>query len=76
MLSKIILIPITIIRRVFGNFIKDVLGDGGGLLAKSCPILATPWTVAPQVLLCMGFPMQEYWSGLPFPFPKDGLVEK
>ena len=30
---------------------------------------ATPWTVAHQVPLCMGFLRQEYWSGLPFPFP-------
>ena len=28
---------------------------------------ATPWTVAHQALLSMGFPKQEYWSGLPFP---------
>ena len=32
---------------------------------------ATPWTAAPQVLLSMGFPRQEYWSGLPFPSPGD-----
>ena len=30
---------------------------------------ATPWTVARQALLSMGFPRQEYWSGLPFPPP-------
>jgi len=30
---------------------------------------ATPWTVAPQAPLCMGFSRQEYWSGLPFPSP-------
>ena len=29
----------------------------------------TPWTVACQALLSMGFPMQEHWSGLPFPTP-------
>ena len=29
----------------------------------------TPWTVAHQVYLSMGFPRQEYWSGLPFPSP-------
>ena len=29
----------------------------------------TPWTVALQASLSMGFPRQEYWSGLPFPFP-------
>ena len=45
--------------------------DGGGLVAKSCLTLATPWTVAQQALLFMGFPRQEYWSGLPFPSPGD-----
>ena len=27
----------------------------------------TPWTVAHQAPLSMGFSRQEYWSGLPFP---------
>ena len=40
----------------------------------SCKVIfdsfATPWT---DRLLCMGFPRQEYWSGLPFPFPEDLL---
>jgi len=31
----------------------------------------TPWTVAYQALLSMGFSRQEYWSGLPFPSPGD-----
>ena len=31
----------------------------------------TPWTVAPQAPLSMGFSKQEYWSGLPFPSPGD-----
>ena len=31
----------------------------------------TPWTVACQVPLSMGFPRQECWSGLPFPSPGD-----
>ena len=30
---------------------------------------ATLWTVAYQAPLSMGFPKQEYWSGLPFPLP-------
>ena len=30
---------------------------------------ATPWTVAHQALLFMKCPRQEYWSGLPFPYP-------
>ena len=32
---------------------------------------ATPWTVARQAPLSMGFSRQEYWSGLPFPSPGD-----
>ena len=27
----------------------------------------TPWTIARQAPLSMGFLRQEYWSGLPFP---------
>ena len=30
-------------------------------------LFATPWTVAYQAPLSMGFSRQEYWSGLPFP---------
>ena len=30
---------------------------------------ATPWTMARQAPLSMGFSRQEYWSGLPFPSP-------
>jgi len=33
----------------------------------------TSWTVACQTPLFMGFPRQEYWSGLPFPSPEDLL---
>ena len=34
-------------------------------------LFATPWTVAHQVSLSMGFPRQEYRSGLPCPPPGD-----
>ena len=44
---------------------------GGGLVPKSCLTLKTPWTKAQQAPLSMGFPRQEYWSGLPFPSPGD-----
>ena len=44
---------------------------GGGLVAKSCPTFVTPWTIALQAPLSMGFPRQEYWSELPFPSPRD-----
>ena len=32
---------------------------------------ATPWTLARQALLSMGFAGREHWSGLPFPSPGD-----
>ena len=32
---------------------------------------ATPWTVAYQAPLLMGFSRQEYWSGVPLPSPED-----
>ena len=34
-------------------------------------LLATQWTVAHQAPPSTGFSRQEYWSGLPFPFPGD-----
>ena len=39
--------------------------------AKSCTVLATPWTADCQASLSRGFSRQEYWSGLPFPSPGD-----
>ena len=32
-------------------------------------LLATPWTAAYQAPPSMGFSRQEYWSGVPLPFP-------
>ena len=34
-------------------------------------LFVTPWTVAHQAPLSMGFSRQEYWSGLPYPAPGD-----
>ena len=34
-------------------------------------LFVTPWTVARQASLSMGFSRQKYWSGLPFPSPGD-----
>ena len=34
-------------------------------------LFATPWTAAHQAPQSMEFSRQEYWSGLPFPFPGD-----
>ena len=38
---------------------------GSVLVASVMSDSATPWTVARQAPLSMGFPRQEYWSGLP-----------
>ena len=40
-------------------------------LLSRLQLFETPWTVAHQVPLSMGFSRQEYWSGLPFPSPGD-----
>ena len=34
-------------------------------------LFVTPWTIAHQAPLSMGFSRQEYWSGLPGPSPGD-----
>ena len=41
------------------------------MVVKLCLTLATPWTVAHQSPLSMGFSRQEYWCGLPFSPPGD-----
>ena len=40
-------------------------------VTKSCPPVVTPWTVACQAPLSMGYSSREYWSGLPFHSPGD-----
>ena len=57
------------------------LRDSIGKLANVVPVtgccgvvlssFVTPWTIACQAPLSMEFSSQEYWSGLPFPFPGD-----
>ena len=41
------------------------------LVVKSCMTLVIPCTITHQAPLSMGFPRQEYWSGLPFLSPED-----
>ena len=53
------------------EFTAFMCGGDGGLVAKSCLTLSTPWTVAHQALLSMGFSRQQYGSGLPLPSPGD-----
>ena len=46
-------------------------GTAESEVAQSCPTLCDPWTVAHQAPPSMGFSRQEYWSGLPFPSPRE-----
>ena len=63
--KKTLLIVLHVYSPVLGTMIHYVI-----VLLFSISVLsdsfATPWTIACQIPL--GFPRQEYWSGLPFPF--------
>ena len=56
---------------------ESITGTGGGLVAQSCPTLSDPLDYRVTRLLCvkssLGFPRQEYYSGLPFPSPIQAL---
>ena len=41
------------------------------LVAKSCPALYNPMDSTLPGFSAIGFPREEYWCGLPFPFPRD-----
>ena len=43
------------------------------MLLSCGQLYVTPWTVALQASLSMEFSREEYWSGLPFPTPRDLL---
>ena len=62
--------------RVFSNTtVQKHQFFGTQLSLKSCPTLATQWTIACQAPLSMEFSRQEYWSGLPFPTPDLSFFE-
>ena len=44
---------------------------GARVCSQSCPTLSTPWTVACQAPLSVGFSRQEHWSGLSSLSPRD-----
>ena len=52
-------------------FTKSIVCFVCMLVSQLWWIFATPWTVAYQASLSLGFSRQEYWSGLPFPSPGD-----
>ena len=53
-------------EKYYGIIIRFVVN-----LPSQVRLFETPWTVALQVPLFMGFSRQEYWSGLPCPPPGD-----
>ena len=55
------------------SWLQIQLGDDCAVLSHfGCArLVVTPWTVAHQAPLSMGFSKQEYWSGLPFPSAGD-----
>ena len=59
------------------HVMKSLLAFGPSTLCmrakslQSCPTFVTPWTVALQAPLSLGFSRQEHWSGLPCPLPGD-----
>ena len=66
------LISITVYSKV--DFIYEVMKTSllkVKVKSLSIGLFATPWTVAHQAPLSMGFSRQESWSGLPFPSPGD-----
>ena len=46
------------------------------LLLSCVRLFVTPCTIVHQTPLSMGFPRQEYWSGLPFPSPGIFLTQE
>ena len=49
--------------------LSDLILNGKSL--SHVRLFATPWTVTCQAPLSMEFSRQKYWSGLPFPSPRD-----
>ena len=54
---------------------QKIFAQGPISVQFSCSVMsnssAISWTIAHQAHLSMVFPRQEYWSGLPFPYPGD-----
>ena len=56
----------------FGDTWKSIaISTSRSMNEVSLKLFATPWTVALQAPLSMGFSRQEHWSGLPFLPPGD-----
>ena len=56
---------------VYGSLLNTLDVDVDVCVISCVWLFATPWTVAHQAPLSIGFAKQEHWSGLPFLFPGD-----
>ena len=56
---------------LFNSLTKNQVSEVSEVTQSFVSNSATPWSVAYQAPLTMGFSRQEYWSGLPFPSPGD-----
>ena len=71
-LQDVLLVPIQIAGST--SPVSDSQVFGGSCVYASHSVVsdsATPWIVACPAPLSMGFSRQEYWSGFPFPSPRD-----
>ena len=60
------------VRHEIYSYITFHISGNIASLILSCSLLSdsvTSWTIAHEAPLFMGYPRQEYWSGLPFPPP-------
>ena len=65
---------VTKLHRTTHSRVHLIIGKISKVKVKSLSrfqLFVTPWNVAYQAPLSMGFTRQEYWSGLPFPSPGD-----
>ena len=59
-------------RKAFNHHVSRAWkGHHPRMLSRYVRLFTTPWTVARQAPLSLGFSRQEYWSGFPFPPPGD-----
>ena len=59
---------------IYKPLVRLMKNGGGGLVARLYPTLATPWTVAWEAPLSMGFYRQEFWSVLPLNGEKIQII--
>ena len=59
------------LRKVHSSASSGVFYYLGAQLLSCVQLFGIPWTIAHQAPLSIGFPRQEYQSGLPFPSPED-----